>query len=662
MDIRTIFFLQVSPGFFSWVHKRAYRYYGCDPLQVQYQAKILTRVQQRLLEFELAYDQSYNDNIDNVDTATMNTTFPTFDDLVHDIAGYPLIYGICLQRQYLDPNHYPQRHRVRTGHANYLYSLIGSWGPLFFPYLWSAFKLWWQSYIRYHITNQQHRYPPPPPSTSTLITNTFAVHNPLIWTPYIIHFHYLIGGKCLYGNFPLNFSLIVNHREKGENYQQQVGPDARLLSQQTINRLKDPQNIQIHSEWIALRQAYYHVDPIWSLAYWQWDYNQRLLSPLGHHLSSLIISPKYSNNQYHRDLSIVEYTAVERTYLILQDMQDYCFHQLLSSYYYYSDEDNQRQNHDYSKFPIYPIMIYIELLGSLDALLHSSHQYRLISLEVNPILLLFHSIQQLQSKVKSLSRTETHGSKRASHSISVSLEQRLLVLQALFHSHRLFSEILLVTTQETICETWNTPSSQHSYTSSHINTVKQNLNDDLLHIIISQSYYDYTHFDFLNENNQSRYSHYHDRNSNCITLSKYEDHYTENDENKHFPSVLIVSVSWLYPSQHISLRLATAEIEYVIVIDQHCVSAPSLLYLLSLQESETAYQMIEDVCDASRGSDRGFVIYQRQTSLRYLHSIEEEVKKNISKSEELDWVLMSRRLSASMTRRELVHVRSNLFG
>jgi hypothetical protein len=36
-------------------------------------------------------------------------------------AGLPVVYGVCLQRQYLDANHYPQRLNVRNGCRPFLY-------------------------------------------------------------------------------------------------------------------------------------------------------------------------------------------------------------------------------------------------------------------------------------------------------------------------------------------------------------------------------------------------------------------------------------------------------------------------------------------------------------------------------------------------------------
>lgn len=36
-------------------------------------------------------------------------------------AGLPVLYGICLQRQHLDSNHYPRRLSIRNGHRPFLY-------------------------------------------------------------------------------------------------------------------------------------------------------------------------------------------------------------------------------------------------------------------------------------------------------------------------------------------------------------------------------------------------------------------------------------------------------------------------------------------------------------------------------------------------------------
>ena len=57
-------------------------------------------------------------------------------------AGVPIMYGVCLQKQHLDPFHYPKKLRVMNANQPFLFSLIGSWGPLMFPLAWQAFREW----------------------------------------------------------------------------------------------------------------------------------------------------------------------------------------------------------------------------------------------------------------------------------------------------------------------------------------------------------------------------------------------------------------------------------------------------------------------------------------------------------------------------------------
>lgn len=58
-------------------------------------------------------------------------------------AGLPTMYGICLQNQHLNPMRYGSRLEIRNNYNNFLYSLVGSWGPLFLPLPWQAFLEWW---------------------------------------------------------------------------------------------------------------------------------------------------------------------------------------------------------------------------------------------------------------------------------------------------------------------------------------------------------------------------------------------------------------------------------------------------------------------------------------------------------------------------------------
>lgn len=38
-----------------------------------------------------------------------------------DTAGKPVLYGICLQKQHLDPNHYPRKLSIKNGFRPFLY-------------------------------------------------------------------------------------------------------------------------------------------------------------------------------------------------------------------------------------------------------------------------------------------------------------------------------------------------------------------------------------------------------------------------------------------------------------------------------------------------------------------------------------------------------------
>jgi uncharacterized protein (UPF0305 family) len=87
-------------------------------------------------------DNNSNDSSNsNSDSSYRNYT--TLEHFAEKYAGVPLIYGICMQKQHLDPSHYPKRLEVRNSDQPYLYSLIGSWGPLLLPVFWEAFREWW---------------------------------------------------------------------------------------------------------------------------------------------------------------------------------------------------------------------------------------------------------------------------------------------------------------------------------------------------------------------------------------------------------------------------------------------------------------------------------------------------------------------------------------
>ena len=62
----------------------------------------------------------------------------------------------------------------------FLSSLVGSWGPVFYPMMWHAFRAW-VYFLMEH--DADHK---PIILGEEMITNYFFKMNPNIWTPYFI--------------------------------------------------------------------------------------------------------------------------------------------------------------------------------------------------------------------------------------------------------------------------------------------------------------------------------------------------------------------------------------------------------------------------------------------------------------------------------------------
>ena len=108
-------------------------------------------------------------------------------DFAEMYAGLPVMYGICLQNQHLDPRHHKKKLNIKNGHSPFLYSLIGSWGPLLLPLPWMAFGEWWRD-----VSSQSSLL-----STDELVslfgvedlvTNHYWRNNRNIWTPWITRY------------------------------------------------------------------------------------------------------------------------------------------------------------------------------------------------------------------------------------------------------------------------------------------------------------------------------------------------------------------------------------------------------------------------------------------------------------------------------------------
>jgi hypothetical protein len=61
-------------------------------------------------------------------------------------------------------------------------SLIGSWGPLFLPLPWLAFREWWA----WRFTGMSDKGGTTEPMTENIIVNYYYKKNPSIWTPWLV--------------------------------------------------------------------------------------------------------------------------------------------------------------------------------------------------------------------------------------------------------------------------------------------------------------------------------------------------------------------------------------------------------------------------------------------------------------------------------------------
>jgi hypothetical protein len=110
--------MEVSPFYFEWAQEAVNKYYHHgDDLQQTAHRELLEAVRKDISASNLAFDSNTSSNI---------------SDYARRFAGDPIMYGVCLQKQHLDARHYPKRLTIRNGNAPFLYSLIGSWGPMLF--------------------------------------------------------------------------------------------------------------------------------------------------------------------------------------------------------------------------------------------------------------------------------------------------------------------------------------------------------------------------------------------------------------------------------------------------------------------------------------------------------------------------------------------------
>lgn len=227
--------IEVSPIFFRWTIAAISIYY--DSVQME------------------AHETLFEALINSEDYELKLTEF------LKKFAGLPIIYGICLQRQHIDPLRYPRKLNVENSYLPYLYSLIGTWGPLFFPLPWRAFQIWWD--------RRRNQTPAFEPFIDGSVTNEFYKANSKIWSPWLVRFAFETGLKCLYPNVPGNVSLVTNFREAGENYAQTKGAATTTASMSHIM-----QDISIMASLSSFPSIEY-------LSKWQYDLSLRRVGSFG---------------------------------------------------------------------------------------------------------------------------------------------------------------------------------------------------------------------------------------------------------------------------------------------------------------------------------------------------------------------------------------------
>ena len=165
---------EVSPYFFVWATQATYKYYAASNIMRH------------------AHLDLYATVLKHVASADNSSTPHAISDYVRRHAGRPVAYGICLQRQQLDPAHYPRRLRIENGFRPYLYSLIGSCGPLLLPYPWRAFLLWWDAAVsrleQAADIDVVHPLAESMPFVHNSVVNYFYKENAKIWTPWMVRY------------------------------------------------------------------------------------------------------------------------------------------------------------------------------------------------------------------------------------------------------------------------------------------------------------------------------------------------------------------------------------------------------------------------------------------------------------------------------------------
>lgn len=185
--------LEVSPFFFRYASGVVDHYYKNNYIVQRLHLSIANTIHTRIEQ----HQQRQREPVDSARSPSSDEDLFDFSDIIRQYAGFPLMYGVCLQKQPLDAQRYPKTVRLKSAHRPFLYSPIGTWGPLFFPAIWQAFREWWSWRLKQKILHnydisgntttstdviQEDDFP----ATENLCQNMFISQNPRIWSPYIV--------------------------------------------------------------------------------------------------------------------------------------------------------------------------------------------------------------------------------------------------------------------------------------------------------------------------------------------------------------------------------------------------------------------------------------------------------------------------------------------
>lgn len=136
----------------------------------------------------------------------------------------PRLYGFSLQQQMLVPcsskDKRPLGLPLHSNSTPYFYPLVGSWGTLVFPKQWEEFLFWFR---------QRRLTPSFKPNIDTFKTTQWFRNKPGLWTPWFIRFVAERGYTGLFASYEDEFTMSLNHLEKGINYKKKSKPTQKLV-------------------------------------------------------------------------------------------------------------------------------------------------------------------------------------------------------------------------------------------------------------------------------------------------------------------------------------------------------------------------------------------------------------------------------------------------